>query len=186
MSYKCDFYKKKFLSKQYFSLKSTRCLPSEQSGAFVRGLFLLVLHLGDARAELHGSLGQDGWLAEAQPPRRQSQQELLADASRKRQIGLLPHGQRVQVAHHLLVQVGKAAGADINQRTAATWVRQQVSKLSHLLLGVEENMKWSFASSIIIFLEHWMRYFPCDRSVNTARVSEALKHLQKHQNYNFN
>lgn len=49
-----------FLSKQYFTLKSTRCLPGEQSGAFVRGLFLLVLHLGDARAELHGSLGQDG------------------------------------------------------------------------------------------------------------------------------
>lgn len=91
-------------------------LPGEESCAFVRGLFTFVLHLCDAGAKLHGSLGQDGWLAEAQLLRRQSQEEFLPNSSRKRQICLLPHGQRIQEAHHILVQVRKSAVArELNQ-----------------------------------------------------------------------
>lgn len=92
-------------------MKSVIFLPREESGAFVRGLLVFVLHLCDARAELHGSLGQDGRSAEAQLLRCQPQEEFLADATGKRQISLIPHRQRIQVAHHVLVQVGKPAGA---------------------------------------------------------------------------
>lgn len=95
------------------SLQPESCLPSEESCAFVRSLFTFVLHLCDAGAKLHGSLWEDGWLAEAQLPRRQSQEEFLPDTSRKWQICLPPHGQRIQVAHHVLVQVGKSAGARV-------------------------------------------------------------------------
>lgn len=104
--------------KQYFSIKMIFiffhyiqwfCLSGEESCAFVWGLFSFVLHLCDAGAELHGSLGQDGWLAEAELLRRQSQEEFLPDASREWQICFVPHGKRVQVAHHVLVQVGKSA-----------------------------------------------------------------------------
>ena len=91
-------------------MKPVIFLPREESGAFVRSLLAFVLHLCDARAELHGSLGQDGRPAEAQLLGRQPQEEFLADAAGKRQISLLPHGQRIQVAHHVLVQVGKPAG----------------------------------------------------------------------------
>ena len=84
-------------------------LTSEEPAALVRGLFTPVLHLCDAGAELHGSFGQDCRLTEAELPRRQSQEELLPDTSRKRQICLLPHRQRVQVAHHVLVQERKPA-----------------------------------------------------------------------------
>lgn len=89
--------------------------PGRESCAFVRGLFLFLLHLGNSGAELHGSLGQDGRLAEAQLTRRQSQQQLLADAPRKREVSLVPHGQGVQVAHHVLVQVGKPNGRRFNR-----------------------------------------------------------------------
>ncbi len=90
------------------------CLPIEESRAFVWGLFTFVLHLGNAGAELHGSLWQDSWLAEAQLPRCQSQEEFFPETSRKCQICFLPYGQRVQVAHHVLVQVGKSAGATVS------------------------------------------------------------------------
>jgi len=85
-------------------------LLGEESCAFVRGLFAVGLHLCDAGSKLHGSLGQDGRLAEAQPLRREPQEEFLPDAARQRQVCLLPHGQSVQVAHHVLVQVGKPEG----------------------------------------------------------------------------
>lgn len=85
-----------------------------ESGASVRGLFTPVLHLGDAGAELNGSLGQDGGLAKTQPPGCQSEEELLSDATGERQVGLLPHGEGVQEAHHLLVQVGEPAGTEEN------------------------------------------------------------------------
>lgn len=81
--------------------------PSKESCAFVWGLFLLLLHLGNSRAELHGSLRQDSWLAKTQLKRHQSQQELLTDTTRKCQVSLVPHRQRIQVAHHFKVQVGK-------------------------------------------------------------------------------
>lgn len=84
-------------------------LNNVESCAFVRGLLAAVLHLCDAGAKLHGSLGQDGRLTEAQSPCRHPQEEFLADSSRKRQIGLLPHGKRIQVAHHVFVQVRKPA-----------------------------------------------------------------------------
>lgn len=84
-------------------------LNNVESCAFVRGLLAAVLHLCDAGAKLHGSLGQDGRLTEAQSPCRHPQEEFLADSSRKRQIGFLPHGKRIQVAHHVFVQVRKPA-----------------------------------------------------------------------------
>lgn len=84
-------------------------LNNVESCAFVRGLLAAVLHLCDAGAKLHGSLGQDGRLTEAQSPCHHPQEEFLADSSRKRQIGFLPHGKRIQVAHHVFVQVRKPA-----------------------------------------------------------------------------
>lgn len=104
----CDFYCTFF--KLFLSLKEEIYLTSQESCAFVRGLFTLILHLCNAGAELHGSLGQDSWLAEAQLPRCQSQEEFLPDAPGKWQICLLPHRQGIQVADHVLVQVGESAG----------------------------------------------------------------------------
>lgn len=84
-------------------------LNNVESCAFVRGLLAAVLHLCDAGAELHSSLGQDGRLTEAQSPCCHPQEEFLAESSRKRQIGLLPHRKQIQVAHHVFVQVRKPA-----------------------------------------------------------------------------
>ncbi|XP_061142191.1 uncharacterized protein zgc:136439 [Syngnathus typhle] len=84
--------------------------PLQQPPAALRRLLAPVLHFGDARAKLHGPLGKDGGGPEAQPAGGQPQQQFLADAPRERQVGLVAHGQRVEVAHHALVQVGEPEG----------------------------------------------------------------------------
>lgn len=48
------------------SYKLMICLHIEEPRAFVRCIFMSVLHLCDTGAKLHGSLGQDGCQAEAQ------------------------------------------------------------------------------------------------------------------------
>lgn len=83
------------------------CLTSDESPAFVSSLFVTVLHLGDSGAKLQGPLGQHRRAAEAQLLRRLPQEEFLPDAAGQRQIRLLPHGQRAEEAHHVLVQVGE-------------------------------------------------------------------------------
>lgn len=102
-----------FCNERLLNISTTSFLlitTNHESAASVQGFFAPVLHLCDAGAELDGPLGQDSRLAEAQLPGRQSQEELLPDSAGERQVRLLPHGQRIQVADHAFVQVGKPAG----------------------------------------------------------------------------
>lgn len=148
-----------------FLLQPMICLPSQESCAFVRGLFMFVLHLCDAGAKLHGSLGQDSRLAEAQLLRCQSQEEFLPDTSRKWQICLHPHGQKVQVAHHVLVQVGKSADATV--------------------MFVRYSEKWRWTEFHLWSSQHWLWIFHrthCQQSVLRLRLSLWLKNTKNSSN----
>lgn len=124
-------------------------LVSKEPCAFVWSLFVVVLHLCDAGAKLHGSFGQDCWLAEAHPLRRQPQEEFLPDAPRERQVGLLPHGQSVQVAHHVLVQVGKP----VDRYNASEW---NTFKLKPFTLRGEIPCSYlSFRVLVLFMLVHF-------------------------------
>lgn len=75
---------------------------------------MAVLQLGYSRTELHGSLGEYSGRAESELYSCQPQEELLSESSRQRQICLLPNRQRVQEAHHVLVQVRKSEHKNVD------------------------------------------------------------------------